>query len=206
MGATNNLLDVVLLEILNFSWCTDSAVIFRFLFNASLAERVQTPGVDVAILLDSEAVIIAATNVDDGFSLQAELTRNESANGGTGDDSAGKLALLTRSPGEDFAFVVSGEDVIGAAGHFDDVLELWDEHWSVLILHGWTEAQSTLIILQMSESLEAYNMGRTYSECAPTIYSSGSSESEGGIVTGIQRSNPGAFWEVVHVDLSWFCL
>ena len=94
-----------------------------------MAEGIETPGIDFAILVDSKAVVVASSNFGDLLALETELTRDESALRSTSNDTTSELVLLTSTPGKDFPLVVESENVVGTTADGNDLLELWDEYW-----------------------------------------------------------------------------
>jgi hypothetical protein len=84
-------------------------------------------------------VIIATSNTDNLLPSQTELTGNESATCGTSYNTAGKLTLLTSTPGEAFAILGDSKDVVSSTGDASNVLKLWDEQWGRLDFDILTE-------------------------------------------------------------------
>lgn len=125
MGTTSNLLNIKFCEILNHCWGGDGVVlVVLILGNTSLAKSIETPRIDLAGLLDSKAVIIAAADFGDILALETELTGDKCADRSSRNNTTGKLVLLASSPCEDLALVIESEEVIGASGKCNDVLQL----------------------------------------------------------------------------------
>lgn len=99
--------------------------------DAGCAETVQAPGVDRAVGVDGERVVGAGAYVHNVLA-QAELARLQAVQLVALDDAAAELVLLTRTPGEDTAPVVEGEDVVGTTGELLDLLEGRDQDGSGL--------------------------------------------------------------------------
>ena len=107
VAATNDLLDVEIPKALNNGGGLDGIVlVIRILGNTSLTEGVKSPGIDLPDIIDSKAVVVAATDLGDILALETKLTGDKSSNGSSRDDTASKLVLLSSAPGEDFTLVV----------------------------------------------------------------------------------------------------
>jgi hypothetical protein len=141
MSTASNLLDLVTLEAVNQGWPIDCRIlVVLILWDTSLAESVKAPTVSVTLVVNCEAVIVSTSDLGDELALKTKLTRNESTQGGAGDDATCKLVLLTCTPSEDFASVIDGKHMIGTSGETDDPLELRNENWSSLSLKAISEA------------------------------------------------------------------
>ena len=66
------------------------------------------------------------------------------------DDTTPKLVLLSGAPCKDVAFLVEGEDVIGACGEGGDILDIWDENGGVLDEFVGIKAKDPFVVLWMS--------------------------------------------------------
>lgn len=131
--AASQLLDVESLESLDNCWLRDDATgLSDGILDTGLTIVVETPGPDLTLAIDSEAVICPA--VDEGYrpTFKAKLTWNETAGARTLNDSATKLVLLATAPGEDIVLVVSRHNVVRSARDINDLLKLFDKERSVL--------------------------------------------------------------------------
>lgn len=119
--------------------------------DAGCAETVQAPGVDRAVGVDGERVVGAGADVHNVLA-QAELARLQAVQLVALDDAAAELVLLTRTPGEDAAPVVEGEDVVGTTGELLDLLEGRDQDGSGLNPVLRIKPKDAIIALMKSEA------------------------------------------------------
>lgn len=149
MSTTGNLLDVVVVEDRDLGGIGDGAAIVLLLvfWHTRLAEGVESPRVDITLVVNGERVVVATANVNDILLAETKLTGDQSAFGGAGDHAASELALLSCAPRKDLALLVQSEDVVGAGSQSGDVLEFWDEDGSVCGLDLGREAEDTVIAL-----------------------------------------------------------
>jgi hypothetical protein len=153
MAATNDLFDVEIPKAFdNGGGLNRIVLVIRVLGNTSLTESVKSPGIDLPNIIDSKAVVVAATDLGDELALESKLTGNKSSNGGSRDDTASKLVLLPSSPGEDFALVVQCQDVIGSSSKSGDVLQLRDKSRGALSSDALPEAQNAIVALLVLET------------------------------------------------------
>lgn len=119
--------------------------------DAGCAETVQAPGVDRAVGVDGERVVVAGADVHNVLA-QAELARLQAVQLVALDDAAAELVLLTRTPREDAAPVVEGEDVVGTTGELLDLLEARDQDGSGLNLVLRIKPKDAIIALMKNEA------------------------------------------------------
>lgn len=145
MVAASQLLDVESLERLDNCWLRDDATgLADGILDTGLTIVVETPGPDLALVIDSEAVVCPAVDEGNRPTFKAKLTWNETAGAGTLNDSTAKLVLLTTAPGEDIVLVVSCHNVVGSACDINDLLELFNKERSVLDLNTLGKPKNTL--------------------------------------------------------------
>lgn len=126
--AANDVDDLVVGELLDERGLQDDRPVVAniLVLDAELAVVVETPGPDLALVVEGEGVVGAGGNLGD---LDAALEGHAAGAEAGGlhvalDTAAGELVLLGRTPGLDFALVVKGQDVVGAGGDGDDLLWL----------------------------------------------------------------------------------
>lgn len=116
VASTGYLLNVVRLELSDDGGFRDhSVVLASTLDDATLAKVVQSPGVDAAVLGNSEAVICASSNLFDLATGKAKFAGNEATSTSALHDSATKLVLLATAPGPDVVLGIERKDVVGAS-------------------------------------------------------------------------------------------
>lgn len=113
VSAAIEFFDLVTSEVLDQGRNKDSIISTLRGWNTGLTEGIETPGIDVAILVDSKTVVVARSNFCDLLALETKLTRNESAICGTSDNTTCELVLLPSSPGKDLSLVVESENMVG---------------------------------------------------------------------------------------------
>jgi hypothetical protein len=118
--------------------------------DTSRTETVQTPGVDRAVGVHGEGVVGARAHVNNVLA-QAELARLQAVELVALDDAATELVLLARTPGEDAAVVVQGEDMVGTASQLLNLLQGGDEDRSGLNAVLWIKAQDAVVALLNQE-------------------------------------------------------
>lgn len=149
--AASQLLDAESLESLDNCWLRDDATgLADGILDTGLTIVVETPGPDLTLVIDSEAVVCPAVDEGNRPTFKAKLAWNETAGAGTLNDSATKLVLLTTAPGEDIVLVVSCHNVVGSACDINDLLELFDKERSVLDLDTLGKPENTLSGLNQS--------------------------------------------------------
>ena len=84
------------------------------LADTSLMERVEAPGVDAAVLVDSKRVVV--TGADSDNVAQGEPLRRQAVELAPLDNTPAELILLAVAPDKDGSIDRQGEDVVRAAG------------------------------------------------------------------------------------------
>ena len=123
----------------------DGVFVAGIVRDAGFAVVVETPGQDIASLVDRKGMVGAACDRVDLFLRQAKLTWNETFGFGAFYDTTAELVLLTGSPGEDVAVNIKGKAVIGTTGDGRDLFELGDEYRGALNKDFLGEAEDTFI-------------------------------------------------------------
>lgn len=142
--------DVVFREVLNNGGDWDDGRVltgFRRVEDTALAELIETPRPDTAVLGDSEGVVRASGHILDLLARQAKFTGDEPVHAGTLDDATAKLELLPIAPGVDGTFGREREDVVITNRDINDVFNglHHDRSWLNTNLGGKAEdAISTL--------------------------------------------------------------
>jgi hypothetical protein len=153
MSATTELGDVPVGEGFNGDRVRNgSFVVTSVVADTSRTETVQTPGVDCAVGVHSEGVVGARAHMNNVLA-QAKLARLQAVELVALDDAATKLVLLARTPGEDAAAVIQGEDMVGTASQLLDLLEGGDEDGSSLNAVLRIKAQDAVVALLKPENL-----------------------------------------------------
>lgn len=135
--ATINIGNVVVLEGGELGGSEDDGIILAGVgLDTDLAKVVQTPAVDVTLVVDGKAVVRAAGNLDNLASGQTDALGGKRRHLVALDDPSSELVLLAATPGNNVALDVEGEDVVGAGGEGGDLLECGDEDGSRLNLDG----------------------------------------------------------------------
>lgn len=204
MATTNNLLDVELLKGLNNRGCLYGIILITLILgNAGLAKCVESPGIDLSRLVDSKAVIVAATDFLDVLALETKFTRDKCANGSSGDHTASKLVLLSSSPGEDLALAAESQDVVGSSGQGGDVLQLRDQSRGALSGDIFSEAQDAIVALLALEITRGCRSKEAYSECTPAVDQTSISNSKCSTVAGDELREFSALREMLGIDSAW---
>ena len=112
-----------------------------------LAERVEAPGVDLVVLGDGKGMVGARVDGSDFVLGQAEFAWLEAVVVLAFNNAATELVLLSGAPGEDVAFFVEGEDVVGTGSEGGDVLDVGNLDRGVLDEFVRIEAENAFIIL-----------------------------------------------------------
>lgn len=147
VSSTAELGDVAVGEGVNGDWVSNGGLIVTSVVpDTSRTETVQTPGVDRAVGVHGEGVVGARAHVDNVLA-QAELARLQAVELVALDNAATELVLLARTPGEDAAAVVQGEDMIGTASQLLDLLEGGDENGGGLNAVLRIKAQDAVVAL-----------------------------------------------------------
>lgn len=153
-------------------------------FNADLAEVVQTPAINLTLLVNSKAVVRAASDFDNLATGQTNALGNQRRHLVALNDATAQLVLLATTPSDDVALVVESEHVVGTSGQSLDVLEGGQQHGSGLDLDGLGEAEDTI----------------AGAESAPAVHAAILSQDETGAVAGGDLDKLGAGSEVLLGD------
>jgi len=86
---------------------------------------IEAPGIDLAVVCDSEGVVTSSTDGMDTF--ESEFTGEEVVETGSLDDTATELELLAVSPGKEFALGCQSEDMVSSTDNVSDVFEVRDQ-------------------------------------------------------------------------------
>ena len=120
--------NVVIFQSLDNTWARDDSAVFSdetLPIDPALTELIEAPGVDFAVVGDSEGVVTSRTDGADTF--ESEFTREEVVETGSFDDTATELELLAISPGEDFALGCQSKDMVSSTDNLSDVFEVGDQ-------------------------------------------------------------------------------
>lgn len=135
------------------SW-NASIVISSIIRVTSLGIVIGTPGPDVAVSADSQAMIVTAgdlanllTRTLDRVIVETNAVGYKRFDKTSFNDTTTQLILLTVTPGPDVPVLVDSKNMISSASNLNNLLEIVDIYWGSSRFNSFGEAKDSFIFL-----------------------------------------------------------
>jgi hypothetical protein len=150
MATALDFFDLIVLEFCDHGRLEDNGIVFTgALSDTSLTEVVETPCKDLTIFGHCKAVICTTRNVTDLLLGKTKLTRYETGEASTFNNTTTELILLATAPSKDVALMVKSENMIASRRNVCDFLQLRKLYGSELGWYFLGEAKNSIVALML---------------------------------------------------------